>query len=203
MTEEISALQRNIAVRASDDKLAPFRNQAKIVANKKNELSQTVINLKQELEEVDLKIEEKRATLQSILGGPAIYGDELKQYITSVRDRCNVYKELRTKEQALRSELGVLNRTFEILKASDSSVGRALEAGGSGDFAKNEGDLPEDEIELREKCKELTKEISKQRAEILEKKEKLNMMKKEVDVITREHKKLKQVCSFWNFSYWG
>lgn len=50
------------------------------------------MSLKQELESVEAKITEKRNTLQSILGGPAIYGDELRQYITSVRDRCNIYK---------------------------------------------------------------------------------------------------------------
>lgn len=181
-----------MALNGSEDQLAPFRNQAKIVANKKSELSNVVMNLKQQLEELDSKIVEKRNTLQSILGGPAMYGAELKKYISSVRDRCNLYKELRGQEQALRSELGVLNRTLEILKSIEPSIADVLD--GKQDQT-NEGsfDLPEDEAELRNTCRSLTKEISKKKAEVMTKQEQVLLVKKEIDSFMGEYKILKQV----------
>lgn len=181
-----------MAVNASEDQLAPFRNQAKIVANKKSELSNVVMNLKQQLEELDSKIVEKRSTLQSILGGPAMYGTELKKYISSVRDRCNLYKELRGQEQGLRSELGVLNRTLEILKALEPSIADVLD-GKPEEITEESFDLPEDEAELRNKCRTLTKEISKKKAEVMTKQEQVLLVKKEIDSFMNKYKTLKQV----------
>lgn len=191
VSNEIKSLQRKLAVNATEDQLAPFRNQAKIVANRKSELSNAVMNLKQELEEMDSKIAEKRNTLQSILGGPAMYGPELKKYISSVRDRCNLYKELRGQEQALRTELGVLNRTLEILKNKDPSISDVID-GKLEENVDGSLDLLEDEAELKAKCKSLTKEISKKRAEVMAKQEEVLQVKKEIDSFMNEYNTLKQ-----------
>lgn len=186
INNEIKNLQRKIATNASDDKLAPFRNQSKIIANKKHELANVVMNLKEEIETTEAKIAEKRNTLQGILGGPAMYGTELKQYITNVRDRCNLYKELRAQEQAMRSELGVLNRTVEILQSSNPGMAQALD-----NISKNETDLSLPDLptdDLQTKCKTMTKEIAVKRAEVIEKKEKVLMAKKDIDVLMKDYR---------------
>lgn len=190
VNNEVKALQRKMATNASDDKLAPFRNQAKMIANKKNELATAVMELKKEVEATDVKIAEKKNTLQGILGGPAMYGSELKQYISNVRDRCNLYKELRTQEQALRSELGVLNRTIEILQTLEPSLAKALED--KPDTVEPSLDSLDDEADLQTRCKSLTKEISKKRAEVMEKREKVAQLKNEIDSFMPEYKTLKQ-----------
>lgn len=189
VNNEIKNLQRKVATNISDDKLAPFRNQAKIIANKKNELATTVINLKQEVEVAEAKIAEKRSTLQGILGGPAMYGSELKQYISNVRDRCNLYKELRVQEQAMRSELGVLNRTVEILQSLEPGMAKALENKLENATDTPLPDLPDD---LQSKCKAMSKEIAKKRAEVMEKREKVLMTKKEIDSLMKDYKILQQ-----------
>lgn len=189
VNNEIKNLQRKVATNATDHKLAPFRNQSKIIANKKNELATVVMNLKQEVEAMEAKIAEKRSTLQGILGGPAMYGSELKQYISNVRDRCNLYKELRAQEQAMRSELGVLNRTVEILQSLEPGMAKALESKLENATETSLPDLPDD---LHNKCKAMTKEIAKLRAEVMEKREKVLMTKKEIDALMKDYKILQQ-----------
>lgn len=189
INNDIKTLQRKVATNATDDKLAPFRNQAKIIANKKNELATVVMNLKQEIEATESKIAEKRNTLQGILGGPAMYGSELKQYISNVRDRCNLYKELRAQEQAMRSELGVLNRTVEILQSLEPGMVKALENKAEDATKTLLPDLPDD---LQSQCKTMSKEIAKKRAEVMEKREKVLMVKKEIDALMKDYKTLQQ-----------
>lgn len=189
VNNEIKNLQRKVATNTTDDKLAPFRNQAKIIANKKNELATVVMNLKQEVEVIEAKIAEKRSTLQGILGGPAMYGSELKQYISNVRDRCNLYKDLRAQEQAMRSELGVLNRTVEILQSLEPGMVKVLENKTENETKTALPDLPED---VQSKCNVMTKEIAKKRAEVMEKREKVLMTKKEIDSLMMDYKLLQQ-----------
>lgn len=190
INNEIKELQGKVATNASDDKLAPFRNQSKIIANKKNELAATVMDLKHEIEITETKIAEKRNTLQGILGGPAMYGTELKQYISNVRDRCNLYKELRAQEQAMRSELGVLNRTIEILQSLDPGLVKALENNTENVTQTADLNLPDDDLQTKSKA--LTKEIAKKRAEVLEKREKVLLTKKDIDVLMKDYKALQQ-----------
>lgn len=108
---------------------------------------------------------------------------------------------MRTQEQALRSELGVLTRTFEILKAQDPNMEKVLEAKMESTGKENEPPLPADEIELQEQCKVLEREITIKRAEVMGKKERVTALNKEIDSCMKDYKTLKQVSKIYGISY--
>lgn len=104
------------------DKLAPFRNQATIISNKKQEVSTKVMEYKSDLDKLYETIEEKKQVLYSLVGGEVLHGEELKEFISKLRKRSILYKQYRSRLQTLTEEVSLLGRTYDILLLNEPSL---------------------------------------------------------------------------------
>lgn len=127
--EEInSEVQRLVETKMNErgggqsDTLAPFRQQAGMVARKKETAAEQLDQFSTELREVEAMLQEKQSKLQETIGEVILRGDELKQFVNTLRAKSNVYKEQRSQLASLRAETTDLTQTLENLKAQDPSL---------------------------------------------------------------------------------
>lgn len=109
-----------------DDKFALFRQQASIIARKKEAAAETLGDLKDELGQCQQELTEKREATKGLDGGEVLKGDEFKRYVNKLRGKSTVYKKKRQELAELRAEYGVLSRTEEILKQKNDNVRQNL-----------------------------------------------------------------------------
>uniref|UniRef100_H2YNA5 Intraflagellar transport protein 81 homolog n=1 Tax=Ciona savignyi TaxID=51511 RepID=H2YNA5_CIOSA len=107
------------------DKLTMFRQQASILAGKKETLAESVQSKREELEQLEKELGQKRATLRD-LGGEVLKGEEYKKFIIGLRAKSNQYKANRSELAELRSEHGVLVRTETILQKLNGQAQKKL-----------------------------------------------------------------------------
>jgi intraflagellar transport protein 81 len=128
VNNEISQLvERHLATNnPADDKLAPFRQQAAIIARKKETTAEQLTELRNKLSALEEELQEKKNQLKEFAGDTVLRGEEFKRYVTKLRGRSSVYKRNRAELSALKAEAGVLTRTVEILRARDEAISRRL-----------------------------------------------------------------------------
>ncbi|XP_063696260.1 intraflagellar transport protein 81 homolog [Culicoides brevitarsis] len=130
--EEInSEVQRLVETKMNErgtqnDTLGPFRQQAAIVMRKKEQAAEALDQASTELREIEAQLQEKQAKLQNTVGETILRGDDLKQFVNTLRAKSNVYKEQRAKLAAMRAETADLQQTLANLKAQDPSLNVAL-----------------------------------------------------------------------------
>ena len=109
-----NALERNT-------KLVVFRQASTIAMKKMREREEEIEKLTEEKRRLSKQIEEKNNELRAKgkLGGNSgkITQDQLKRYGAEVKGKVEKYKIMRKEQDALRSELVVLQRTEQILKS--------------------------------------------------------------------------------------
>lgn len=147
----------------NDDQLLPFRNQATIIANKKQELSNFIMKVKNKNEAVLEQINQKLGTLRELVGGDLLHGDELKVFISNLRERSLLYKKCRSYLQGLQAVIGNATRTLEILQLEDPTVAEAIKL--AKERPTNETPQTDDIAEMRYLCKKLYQETNQMRAE--------------------------------------
>lgn len=109
-----------------NDTLGPFRQQAAIVSRKKEQAAEALDQASIELREIEAQLQENQSKLQSTVGEVILRGDDLKQFVNTLRAKSNVYKEQRAKLAAIRAETADLSQTLTNLKAQDPSLNVAL-----------------------------------------------------------------------------
>ncbi|XP_071950346.1 intraflagellar transport protein 81 homolog isoform X2 [Antedon mediterranea] len=109
-----------------DDKVSLFRQQASIIARKKEGAAESLKDAKDEVMSLRQEINEKRETVKGLQGEEVLKGDEFKRYVNKLRGMSTMYKKKRQILAELRSELGILSRTEEILKQKDNAIQRNL-----------------------------------------------------------------------------
>ncbi|XP_002742265.1 intraflagellar transport protein 81 homolog [Saccoglossus kowalevskii] len=109
-----------------DDKLSLFRQQASIIARKKEAAAESLSENKETLQSCLQEVREKREQAKSIQGEEVLKGDDFKRYVNKLRGKSTVYKKKRQELAELRAEYGVLSRTEEILKQRDTHISNAL-----------------------------------------------------------------------------
>ncbi|KAJ3044268.1 Intraflagellar transport protein 81 [Rhizophlyctis rosea] len=120
------AEQKLVKSASGDDKLALFRQQAAIIARKKEG---TATKLKAATDEVSTAQEElnvKKESAKGAAGTKMMKGEELKRYVSELRGKSTVYKRKKTELSELTAEFGILQRTEEILKGRVKSLEDAL-----------------------------------------------------------------------------
>lgn len=70
---------------------------------------------------VDNKITEREKSANTLIGGPLLHGNELKQFVSNLREKNLLYREYKAHLQAMTAELGVLTRTLDIVKSLQPS----------------------------------------------------------------------------------
>uniref|UniRef100_A0A336MJ98 CSON000795 protein n=1 Tax=Culicoides sonorensis TaxID=179676 RepID=A0A336MJ98_CULSO len=108
-----------------NDTLGPFRQQAAMVARKKEQAAEALDQASTELREIEAQLQEKQAKLQNTVGEVILRGEELKQFVNTLRAKSNVYKEQRAKLASMRAETADLTQTLNNLKAQDPSLNQS------------------------------------------------------------------------------
>lgn len=94
--EEVnSEVQRLVESKMSErggqnDTLGPFRQQAGMVARKKEAAAEQLDQFSVELRDVEAQLQEKQSKLQETIGEVILRGDDLKQFVNTLRAKSNV-----------------------------------------------------------------------------------------------------------------
>ncbi len=183
-------------------KLALFRQQASIIAHKRESAAENYKGTMDELAVVEKELESKRGELKQIGGGEVIREDEFKRYVARLRTLNTTYKKKKAELSALKAEFGVLARTEELLKARDENseelaafLEEKRKKGGQG-YGHGEPDSPgEPDLELKEELdeqalQELSLEIQRLSATITEKKATLAPLIKEIRPLRQRYQEV-------------
>ncbi|KXJ17310.1 intraflagellar transport protein 81 homolog [Exaiptasia diaphana] len=119
LSSEINSLIEKRMVRNDpiDDKLSLFRQQASIIARKKESSAEKLKEAMDECSSTETELQKKRDLLKDSEGAEVLKGDEFKRYVNKLRGKSTVYKKKRQELAELRAEYGVLSRSEEILKS--------------------------------------------------------------------------------------
>ena len=123
--EEITK-RRNVTNDPMEDKLTLFRQQAAIIARKKESTAEKLNDFRNDLAGLEEEVKDKRANLDSMVGETVLRGDDFKRYVSGLRTKSTVYKNKRAELNDLRAEYGVLSRTVDILKSKESQMKQSL-----------------------------------------------------------------------------
>lgn len=106
----------------SNDALVPFRQQASMIARNKEAAAEQLDQLTRELKDIEYQLKDKQQKLQETVGEVILRGDELKQFVNTLRAKSNVYKQQRADLASVRAEVTDLTQTLDGLKAQDPTL---------------------------------------------------------------------------------
>lgn len=132
----LSSLQRNIdslnrdiqnlvetkMANAQNDNLITFRQQANSVSRNKDAAAEQLNQLTKELRDIEAVLRDKQMELQDTIGEVVLRGEDLKQYVNTLRAKSSVYKQKRAELASLKVEGNDLTLTLENLKAQDPNL---------------------------------------------------------------------------------
>eukprot|EP00771_Trimastix_marina_P001883 gnl/Trimastix_PCT/2992.p1 GENE.gnl/Trimastix_PCT/2992~~gnl/Trimastix_PCT/2992.p1 ORF type:complete len:677 (+),score=261.50 gnl/Trimastix_PCT/2992:65-2095(+) len=125
LRDDIAGLEKQEQARqkaTNDPRLGVFRQQAAIVAQRLEERKRELEHATRRRDELQETIEAKEKQLSEMPGGPILKGDEYKKYANQLRGKNAIWKRMKGELAALHAELGVLDRTVEILKSRDANL---------------------------------------------------------------------------------
>ena len=102
-------------------KLRLFRQQATIIANKRQTAQGNYKSSMDELAQAEAELKAKQEQLKE-MGGEMLKEDEFKKYCAKLRSLNNTYKAKKTEVNSLKAECGVLSRTEAVLQLQCSQV---------------------------------------------------------------------------------
>ncbi|KAK3730167.1 hypothetical protein QZH41_016003 [Actinostola sp. cb2023] len=128
ISSEINSLIEKRMVRNDpiDDKLSLFRQQASIIARKKDAAAEKLKEAMDESVNGESELQRKKDLLRDSEGAEVLKGDEFKRYVNKLRGKSTVYKKKRQELAELRAEYGVLSRSAEILKSKNENLSSHL-----------------------------------------------------------------------------
>merc|ERR1719267_303740 len=101
-----------------------FRQQANLVAKKKEALLQRLSSVSRERTAIENELKEKAGALANVQ--PVLKGDDFRKYASELRGKTAQYKRMKAELAELRAEWGVVSRTEGILKAQDRELAAKL-----------------------------------------------------------------------------
>ncbi|XP_029475988.1 intraflagellar transport protein 81 homolog isoform X2 [Rhinatrema bivittatum] len=111
-----------------DVKLSLFRQQASIIARKKEAKADELQEAKEDITNLEKEMALKASQTREFDGTEVLKGDEFKRYVSKLRGKSTVFKKKRQEIAELRAEYGVLQRTEEILKQRHEVVQEQMQA---------------------------------------------------------------------------
>jgi len=109
-----------------DDKLAMFRQQANLVAKKREAIAQRLATVSRERAAVDAELAEKAGDLAKVQDRPVLKGDDFRKYASELRGKTAVYKRYKAELGEIRSEWGVISRTEGLLRQQERQLAATL-----------------------------------------------------------------------------
>jgi DNA repair exonuclease SbcCD ATPase subunit len=102
--------------------LGPFRQQAALIARNKETAAEQLDQITKELNDVENQLKDKQQKLQETVGEIVLRGEDLKQFVNTLRAKSNVYKQQRAELASVKAEANDLMETLENLRAQDPSL---------------------------------------------------------------------------------
>lgn len=102
--------------------LGPFRQQAALIGRNKETAAEQLDQLTRELNEIENQLKDKQQKLHETVGEVILRGDDLKQFVNTLRAKSNIYKQQRTELASVKAEANDLLETLENLRAQDPSL---------------------------------------------------------------------------------
>ncbi|KAF7640055.1 t-SNARE coiled-coil homology domain-containing protein [Meloidogyne graminicola] len=212
------ALQRDRKDEASEDKLAIYRHQSANVQRKKANVADLLQMTKEELENTEKLLAEKKRELSEKSGQEEVVTSvQYKLLLNKLRNKSNIYKRKKAESEQLKAEQQILERTLELLEEQFEHIKDNNRAEGRGviekldeDTIQNVNQRPKtakptsvDVERLKEMIKQINEQIEEQRnivdklnseidkfyAENKEKNEKFYILKSELDKLQQEFKR--------------
>lgn len=122
LNREIQGMVEAKMAATNNDNLMPFRQQASTVAKNREIAAEQLNRATKELCDTEAEIQEKQLKLQETIGEVVMRGDDLKQYVNTLRAKSSVYKQKRAELATLKNEVNDLTLTLENLKAQDPKL---------------------------------------------------------------------------------
>ncbi|KAL8567199.1 hypothetical protein ACOMHN_046609 [Nucella lapillus] len=110
----------------TEDKLSLFRQQAGIIAHKKEAAAAGLREMREDLNRTNQELEQKREVVSSVEGAEILKGEDFKRYVNKLRSKSTIYKKKRSELAELRAESGVLTRSEDILNQRNHLINQKL-----------------------------------------------------------------------------
>merc|ERR1719162_1648501 len=128
MQTEIQNLETKINEQNQDSRLAVYKQQANLVAKKKDLVLKEKKQLEEERDALSKTLSEKEREYEQMKGHKFMKRDEFKNYAASLRDKSAKFKRLKAGLADLRHEVAVLTRSEQILQVKDPTPSGMREA---------------------------------------------------------------------------
>lgn len=119
MQNKVQDLEQKIEEHNQDPRLAVYRQQANLVAKKKEERLKEKRQIEEERDGLSKELSTKEREYEQMKGHKFMKRDEFKKYAESLREKSGKFKRLKTELSELRHEVAVLLRTEQLLQAKD------------------------------------------------------------------------------------
>jgi len=119
MTEQIQTLTVTVEQHDQDKRLAVYKQQASLVAKKKDAVLKEHAALEEEKNQLSRELSQKEREYEQQKGHKFMTRDEFKSYAASLRETSVRFKRYKSELNELRSENAVLSRTLQVLQAKD------------------------------------------------------------------------------------
>mmetsp|Transcript_44907 Transcript_44907/g.103779 ORF Transcript_44907/g.103779 Transcript_44907/m.103779 type:complete len:673 (-) Transcript_44907:371-2389(-) len=119
MQAEIQAIEQKISEQNQDTRLSVYKQQANLVAKKKEMVMKDKKQLEDERDTLGKELTAKEREYEQMKGHKFMTRDVFKNYAASLRDKSAKFKRLKAELSELRHEVAVLLRTEQILQAKD------------------------------------------------------------------------------------
>jgi intraflagellar transport protein 81 len=119
MQSKVQDLEQKIEEHNQDPRLAVYRQQANLVAKKKEGVLKEKKHIEEERDALSKDLSSKEREYEQMKGHKFMKRDEFKRYAESLREKSGKFKRLKTELSELRHEVAVLLRTEQLLQAKD------------------------------------------------------------------------------------
>jgi len=124
--KEIEDRAKPKVVTQDESTLGLFRQQAALVSGRKDQVLREVRSLREAKARLEEDLAAKEQELRGVQGSRILKGEEFKAYANSLRGKSTTYKRLKAELQELKAEVGILQRTEEILQQRHQVVNSSV-----------------------------------------------------------------------------
>lgn len=109
----------------NDRKIAMFRQQASIIAHKKEDAAAKLMAVQEQLQSLESDLQKKRQAAAN--GGSKLKLEDFKKYVAKLRGMSSTYKSKKSQLNILRSENLILGKTKELLQSKSDMLDKVVE----------------------------------------------------------------------------
>ncbi|XP_012586672.1 PREDICTED: intraflagellar transport protein 81 homolog isoform X2 [Condylura cristata] len=110
-----------------EGKLSLYRQQASILARKKEAKAEELQEAKEKLASLEREVSVKANQTREFDGTEVLKGDEFKRYVSKLRSKSTVFKKKHQIIAEFKAEFGLLQRTEELLKQRHENIQQQLQ----------------------------------------------------------------------------